>query len=86
MGNSDEIRELKKRIEDFRSGREKGKKKNRAPHSPLSSAFEIAAGVFAGIFLGLYLDKVFLSSPIFAIICSSLGATAAFRSLVGKRK
>ena len=90
----DKNEELKKKINEFKRGKNIGIKGNISTSNMLGSGLKISidliASIFVGIMIGLGIDKLFSTKPIFFLIFLLLGVAAGFvkmyRSIINIEK
>ena len=90
----DKNEELKKKINEFKRGKNIGFKGNISTSNMLGSGLKISidliASIFVGIMIGIGLDKLFSTKPIFFLIFLFLGIAAGFtkmyRSIINLEK
>lgn len=77
----DKIKELEKKIKNFRYSEDDKKYNNSGLGMALRVASDLVAGIVVGSALGYFIDKLLDTKPIFLVICFFLGFVAAFLNI-----
>ena len=78
---------LEKRLEDFKSKREKDRPKHvRVQNDGWRMVIELVTGMLLGVSLGMALDYIIGSQPIFLIVFSLLGFMAGVKTMIATAK
>jgi F0F1-type ATP synthase assembly protein I len=78
----EDIEQFEKKVKDFKNSyKNSSSKKKKKPHKPFHVGLDIISSVIAGCFIGIVIDKIFLTKPIFMVICLFLGFFGGLRNI-----